>query len=306
MSEKICFICNKTFGTYQGLGLHISKFHKISPKEYYDIFIKKDNEGKCKNEFCDNKCTFWKINSGYRSYCSVTCKNKSKLHRMISQKNSKRLWEDPSSSYNSKKRSKKLSVALKKKWNEENSVFRTNEYRNKKSKSIKKSHEDPNSGYNTEEYRKKRSVIMTQMGNDPFSCYNTLECRNKRSESVKQSYKNDKKLLESRRIHLSYNRYNRRDIGKISMKQMKLFKLCACVLPYPILEYPCNGKNIDIAIPKLSIAIEYDEPYWHQDKDSDEKRQKMLEKEGWIFIRYTTIPDIRKIMSDVNEVLKNV
>jgi len=46
-----------------------------------------------------------------------------------------------------------------------------------------------------------------------------------------------------------------------------------------------------IAIPELKIAIEYDEPHWHQDKEKDRKRQTEIEKVGWKFLRYSKLPD---------------
>ena len=145
---------------------------------------------------------------------------------------------------------------------------------------------------------------MKTLTNDPYSSYNSLECRNKRSKSVKLSYINNPDLLEEKRRELILNRYNNR-FNKTSKPQLLLYKLCCFILPYPILEYPCKGKNIDIAIPKLSLAIEYDEPYWHQNIKEDIKRQKILENEGWKFLRYKRVPDINKLLIDVNEVLYN-
>lgn len=62
----------------------------------------------------------------------------------------------------------------------------------------------------------------------------------------------------------------------------KILKLC----PYAILNYPCLNYSIDIAIPFLNIAMEYDGSYWHRDVEADRIRQGNLEREGWNFIRY--------------------
>ena len=43
-----CKICNKEFKNISGLSIHLSKSHKIIlPKNYYDIWIKQNEDGKC-------------------------------------------------------------------------------------------------------------------------------------------------------------------------------------------------------------------------------------------------------------------
>lgn len=92
---------------------------------------------------------------------------------------------------------------------------------------------------------------------------------------------------------------------RYSKPQLKLFKLCQETLPYPIIEYPCNGKFIDIAIPQLPLAIEYDSSYWHRNHYEDMRRQKLLENEGWNFLRYRDyIPTKEELISDVNSIFK--
>lgn len=304
--KLICKICGKECKSFHSLSCHISKYHKMNIKNYYDLYLKFENEELCLNEKCNNLCNFANIVYGYFKYCSRSCRNKSTEGRKISSVSTKSMWEDPNSSYHSKKRSDKLRKKFIDTWKDPNSIFRSEEYKKKRSESIKKLHKDPNSGYNTKEYRNKRSKIMKILTNDPYSSYNSLECRKKRSESIKRSYKNNPDLLKQRRDQLVYNRYKYKKLGKVTKQQMKLFKLCSFLLPYPILEYPCVGKNIDIAIPSLSLAIEYDEPYWHQDKNADDKRQKILEKEGWNFLRYEKLPDIKTFLKDINKVLKYV
>jgi len=85
-----------------------------------------------------------------------------------------------------------------------------------------------------------------------------------------------------------------------SKPQVELFHLVQEVCPYPIMNYPCLNKSIDIAIPKLSIAIEYDGSYWHQDQEADDIRQKLLEEEGWIFLRYRDyVPTKNELTHDI-------
>ena len=96
--------------------------------------------------------------------------------------------------------------------------------------------------------------------------------------------------------------YCNRFIKNPSKPQLKLFRLCQKLLPYPIMNYPCKGYSIDIAIPQLNLAIEYDGSYWHQDKEYDKKRQNELEQEGWNFLRYIDkIPEEEHLFNDINK-----
>jgi hypothetical protein len=70
-----CHICNKEteYTRYCGFSTyHLTKFHNIDPKEYYDKFIKKENEGKCKS--CSNQTKYLSVTMGYSIYCSAKCR----------------------------------------------------------------------------------------------------------------------------------------------------------------------------------------------------------------------------------------
>lgn len=87
-----------------------------------------------------------------------------------------------------------------------------------------------------------------------------------------------------------------------SKPQVQLFEQIKILYPFAILNYPFLNYSIDIAIPKLKIAIEYDGSFWHQDSLSDNQRQSKLEKFGWKFLRYRdTIPTIEKLGNDLDE-----
>ena len=86
-----------------------------------------------------------------------------------------------------------------------------------------------------------------------------------------------------------------------SKPQTELFNLVKEDHPEAILEYPCLKYSIDIVIPNLKIAIEYDGSYWHQDKEYDDKRQKEIEEQGWTFLRYIDqVPSKYKLRKDLN------
>lgn len=63
----ICEICSKE---YKNLGTHVY-IHNIIPKEYYDKYLKKENEGICPT--CGKETKFINITAGYFKHCSTRC-----------------------------------------------------------------------------------------------------------------------------------------------------------------------------------------------------------------------------------------
>jgi hypothetical protein len=70
-----CKICNRELINYKGLSNHITKFHKIKSKEYYDKYLKKENEGLC--IICNRETKFETLNLGYNKFCGLKCSGKS-------------------------------------------------------------------------------------------------------------------------------------------------------------------------------------------------------------------------------------
>lgn len=67
----ICKICGKESVNNNGLISHITQTHKLSSKEYYDKFFKKESEGIC--PVCGKETQFIKFSQGYRKTCSYSC-----------------------------------------------------------------------------------------------------------------------------------------------------------------------------------------------------------------------------------------
>lgn len=64
-----CKICDKDFKI---LGRHIYNFHSLMSKEYYDKYLKKENEGKC--ILCGRQTLYSRnIKRGYFKFCSESC-----------------------------------------------------------------------------------------------------------------------------------------------------------------------------------------------------------------------------------------
>ena len=67
-----CKLCNE-YMLPLGMASHLSRKHNIKLIDYYNTYIKKPEEGKCK--ICGNPTSFTTIESGYRLYCSSRCAN---------------------------------------------------------------------------------------------------------------------------------------------------------------------------------------------------------------------------------------
>ena len=65
-----CKLCNKEFESIRNFVRHL-KIHKMSSKEYYDKFLKQDNDGIC--QICGKPTEFFKFANGYRKTCSDNC-----------------------------------------------------------------------------------------------------------------------------------------------------------------------------------------------------------------------------------------
>lgn len=69
MSNLTCSICNSNFEKQILLTNHIKKYHNMSYKDYYDIYIKSENEGICLT--CGQQTKFER--NQYRQFCSRSC-----------------------------------------------------------------------------------------------------------------------------------------------------------------------------------------------------------------------------------------
>lgn len=67
-----CEICNNMF-SHKSLCEHIPNEHNISCEDYYNKFIKQQNEDICSNPKCNNKTKQLKLLNGYSKYCSRKC-----------------------------------------------------------------------------------------------------------------------------------------------------------------------------------------------------------------------------------------
>ena len=70
----ICAICGFNMAS-RGAGSHLYYKHNLSPKEYYDLYIKTENEEICNLPGCNNRTPFLGLSKGYKNHCCASHAN---------------------------------------------------------------------------------------------------------------------------------------------------------------------------------------------------------------------------------------
>jgi len=321
-----CEICGKEFKSIR-FGQHLRQTHQIEAKNYYDKYIKEDSEGICLNESCSNLTRFISIGRGYQRYCGNVCASTGKS---CSQETRKKMREKHRTPY------EKIRKSIE---NDRFELLTSKEeYENKHPKKLKvrcpEGHEfpmrwdGPKTGCRCQECANK---IRGEKSRIPFEeVVKEIENRGFKLLSSENEYKNLSSKLKfecpnkhefeilwssfhygsgcticfnERKIQRMKNggaAHARSFIQNPSKSQVELFNLVKEDHPESILEYPCLNYSIDIVIPNLKIAIEYDGSYWHQDQEKDDKRQREIEDQGWTFLRYRDyVPSKEELRKDI-------
>jgi len=64
-----CEICGKEYAGYNGFSQHVSRH--LPHQEYYDQYLKTEEEGYCKH--CGKPTNFKSLKLGYADFCPTTC-----------------------------------------------------------------------------------------------------------------------------------------------------------------------------------------------------------------------------------------
>lgn len=232
-----CLICGKEC-TKLGISRHVTS-HNISTKEYYDLYLKKPNEGIC--PICKKETNFLGISYGYRQHCSVSCKNKDiNIYNTFRDNNPQKIEEI---------RERTKQTCLKKYGNEY--VIATPKIKDKISniqKSKLKDYDDLiktddvtklyGTGWYQTPVRKKLDIKIIMKGRYAYIHKNELPKIINYIHSNFSHSKNEDNLVES--IKSYYN-------GEIIQNTKLIIK------PY----------QLDIWLPELNLAVEYNGTWYH-------------------------------------------
>jgi len=253
-----CKICNRECKNFISVGSHI-KDHKLSAKEYYDKFVKED-EGICPE--CGKETNFIGLNGGYRKYCSYKCSRNS---REVKEKYEETCIEkygvkNPFQNEEVKEKIKESNLI---KYGVENSSQNEEIKENKRQTCLKKygvkypfQHEEIQKKYKQTCLEKYGVEYYTQTQEFQEKCRQTyLEKYGVRHYTQTQEYK--ERLLNGQASYM--NSF----IKNPSKPQVELYNLVKSLNEDAVLNFQVKevNKSIDIAIPSLMIAIEYDGSY---------------------------------------------
>ena len=157
----------------------------------------------------------------------------------------------------------------------------------------------------------KKKLIRNGSNNPMFNKHHSEKTKKLISlNSTKLKHSEEfKEKLRNRMINGGHS-YVSSFIKKISKEEKQLREMVKelyidCVYQFKVFRY-----EIDVAIPKYKIAIEFD-GWFHFDSEEHKiyhkNRQEKIEKEGWKFLRYNIFekfPDIKKLKNDIEELNK--
>jgi hypothetical protein len=261
---EICLICNRSFKNKRSLSYHITVTEKIEYKDYYDRFLKKEDEGICK--VCGKDTKF---NGKYNLYCNRKCISKdSEVIEKRDKKSKETCLKKYGTKYNSQFKEHRKKV--KKWWNNPKNKDKINERNNNIKKTSLKRYGVDNPAKN-EKIKKLQSEIAIKNEND-FG----KEILAKRKKTCLKRYGVDNV------------RKNTNVINKIKETKLKRYgKLCFTKnLPYSKSSQEFFGLLIDI---NKDIVIDYQ--YATKDKEFS-----LQTKKGNRFYYDFTCHNLKKII----------
>ena len=276
-----CKICQRKF-PINGFCVHIFRSHGLRTKEYYDKYLKKENEGICKH--CGIETDFKGTTRGYREYCSTNgnrCAAKIQAVRKTKQTKLERYGD---SNYVNVEKNKKTKLERygDENYNNREKYVKTmiREYGGKGTLSspelIKKYEETMVDRYGVKRPAQNKE-IWKKIKQTKISVYGSLNNMAKIVETNLKRYGKKYPLQVPEILQKSLNtikrKYNvvnafhvNRSNGKqISKPQKLLYEQVKEKFPDAKLEYVLNEINlsVDIYIPSTNKVIELYGDYWH-------------------------------------------
>jgi len=155
------------------LSYHLKK-HKISSNDYFDKFLKKDeNEGIC--SVCNKPTKFYSLEKGYLRYHRTCFHQTDEFKNAISKFRTGRPTSDSTKL--------KLSKIIKEKWKDPNFICNSEEYKEKHKKITKDRWDDKDSVYHTDWYRENLSNGVTGENNGMYGKKMSLKTKKQMSDS---------------------------------------------------------------------------------------------------------------------------
>jgi len=292
-----CRICNKRLISIKALSQHI-RFHNITSKHYYNKYLRKVNEGICRT--CKKKTKFISLSSGYQKFCNSKCSNNNKNVKEAISNKRKKWWTDKT---NKKNVSLKISKTVKGLWEDENSIFNSESYRKNLSNGRKNKWEKTFNEWNELGVMNERLTNLKLIGEfEGSGKIHEFECK-----KCKHIFKTIWNYAQQGKACPKCNINNQSKPEKEILEFIENFGIITKSNSKKIIP----PKELDIYIPDMNIAFEYNGLYWHcesrlKDKNyhlnkvekCEEKGIKLIQifEDEWLFKKDIVLSRIKHII----------
>lgn len=278
MSIK-CNCCNRECKNNNSLATHIIKSHGISIHEYYDIFMKKSDEGICLE--CKSPTKFVRLADGYRTFCSNKCSQTHQANNTemkmakIKKMKSAKLEKYGDENYSNWESGKKTCI---KKYGVEN-PFQAEEVKKKMRKTWKKKY-----GHEHHIFGKKR-----RMG-----------------EVAWKKYMKNLSVLGVRALKDA-----QKNVTSLEKRYYSLLDM-ECIKYEP--QYELEFRWFDAYLPDYGVLMEFDGDFWHKDSideckydfqkksyKSDQHKNEIAKKHGLRLIRIKESKPVKSILNLIEQ-----
>lgn len=131
-----CLLCNEIFKNIIGLSTHITRFHKITSKKYYDKFLKTNNT--C--NLCKKQTKYISFSKGYRKFCTTNCYGRSLKNRIFSEEHKQKLSKASKGKLKSDEHKNNTSKGLKKYYKTHSNPFKGKHHTKESKEKIRRGH----------------------------------------------------------------------------------------------------------------------------------------------------------------------
>lgn len=159
---------------------------------------------------------------------------------------------------------------------------------------------------------KKEETCLKHFGvKNPFQSEELKDIiRENQISAVRKKYGCDCVLQNKSIISKARETYYKNGSCPTSKPQIALYNLLNEIYGNCELNYPCNNCSLDcmIVIDGVSIDIEYDAPYWHQDEQKDRRRDEFIKSQGYKILRIQSkhkIPSKQQIKEAIDYLVKD-
>lgn len=263
-----CLLCGKELHN-NGFAFHLKSQHDINTKDYYDMYFKQPGEGICKN--CGKETSFIGLHKGgYHKYCSVKC-SKNHIDTQLAYEKTclekygvKNTFQTEYTKQQIKKSRKQSEETLKlnniKKYGVTNTWQRPDVIQK-----IKLTNKDKNFIFE----RENNCTLITTL----VKLYGT-GWKQSKILNIPRIYYNNVGFIDNKYIEDIQNYYKEHNKGCASIYELELYDLICSTYNGNVLRRTrkvISPQELDIYIPELKLAIEFNGTYWHNCKDMTHK-----------------------------------